>query len=290
LKIFKSVVENQGFSSAQAELNISAASISVQMKELEEQLGMILCERGRTGFKVTERGLAVYEATRGLFASMDNFNLEIANIRSELSGEIRIGLQDNVSTNPDFKLAKTLDRFHQRSNSVLFRLEEAASSEQESRTLEGRYNLAIGIFHQRLPGLTYHKLFDERVVLYCAKGHPLFADDNRNITLEELTKHRFASTGLLQKTVQQDRDFNPQAHALAENMDAMALLLLSGHYLGYLPEHFARTWVERGEMRALLSEQSSGSVAFHTITKRGVLQPFAVETFIQDLLYCHHLV
>jgi len=289
LKVFKSVVDNSGFSAAQADLNTSAASISIQMKELEEQLGMTLCERGRTGFKLTERGRAVYEATRGLFASFDNFNLEIANIREELVGEIRIGLQDNVSTNPGFKMPEALAHFNLRKNRVQFRIEEAASAEQEARTLEGRYNLAIGVFHHRIPALSYQKLFDEDVAIYCAKGHPLFDKADTEITLEDLQQAKFASTGLLQSTVSQSKHFTREPDAVAESMDAISLLLLSGQYIGFIPDHFASIWVERGQMKVLLPKKTASKAEFYMITKRGTRPPYAVETFIEDLLECHGL-
>ena len=169
LKIFIAVVENGGFSAAQATLNTSAATISVQMKELEYQLGMTLCQRGRMGFKLTERGQQTYEATRNLLAAFDNFNLAIANIRDELVGEVRIGMQDNLATNNNFKLSDTVARFNSKENEVVFNIEEALATEQETRTLEGRYNLAIGIFHHRISGLDYTTLFSEDVAFILCK-------------------------------------------------------------------------------------------------------------------------
>ncbi|NQY88398.1 MAG: LysR family transcriptional regulator [Colwellia sp.] len=289
LMIFNSVVKNNGFSAAQAELNISAASISIQMKELEYQLGIVLCNRGRTGFKLTDRGKSVYEASKGLFASFDNFNCEVANIREELAGEIRIGLQDNISTNSLCKLHKTFERFNQRKNSVKFSIEEAESSEQESRTLEGYYNFSIGVFHHRIPGLTYQKLFDESVALYCAKGHSLFDKPDNEIRLENLKKEKIASTGLLQSILRRN-DFLTQApEAIAENMDAISILLLSGHYIGFLPNHIANIWIKRGLMRLLLPEKTVTNVEFHMIQRQGGRPQYAVETFIKDLLSCHNI-
>ncbi|NOX50513.1 MAG: LysR family transcriptional regulator [Gammaproteobacteria bacterium] len=289
LKVFKSVVEHSGFSAAQVGLNTSAASISIQMKELEERLGMTLCERGRTGFKLTERGRAVYEAAKSLFASFDNFNLEVANIREELIGEIYMGIQDNVSSNPSFKMPQTFAQFNQRKNNVQFRIEEAASSDQEARTLEGRYHLAIGIFHHRLPGLTYQKLFDEGVSLFCAKGHPLFDIPDDKISLKDIQQARFASTGLIQNALSTSKYFTKKPDAIAESMDAISLLLLSGQYVGFFPNHLANTWIERGQMKSLLPEKTAGKVEFHMITKRANRHPYAVETFIQDLLACHNI-
>lgn len=286
LKIFIAVVENGGFSAAQATLNTSAATISVQMKELEYQLGMTLCQRGRMGFKLTERGQQTYEATRNLLAAFDNFNLAIANIRDELVGEVRIGMQDNLATNNNFKLSDTVARFNSKENEVVFNIEEALAKEQETRTLEGRYNLAIGIFHHRIPGLDYTTLFSEDVALYCAKGHPLFAKAP-SVAPQELKQCKLVGAGPIQSVLLKHEALFEQAAAVTENMDATVMMMLSGHYIAFLPAHYADIWVEKGMMRALCPEHTSSTVDFHMITKTGLHQPRVVEVFIDDLLRCH---
>ncbi|MDX1400274.1 MAG: LysR family transcriptional regulator, partial [Oceanospirillum sp.] len=47
LKLFKTVVESGGFTSAAAELNISRPTVSNHIASLESRLGMSLCKRGR---------------------------------------------------------------------------------------------------------------------------------------------------------------------------------------------------------------------------------------------------
>jgi hypothetical protein len=39
-------------------------------------------------------------------------------------------------------------------------------------------------------------------------------------------------------------------------------LILSGEYLGYLPTHYAASWVARGEMKALLEHEWTYDVPF----------------------------
>ena len=36
------------------------------------------------------------------------------------------------------------------------------------------------------------------------------------------------------------------------SMEAIAMLISTGEYLGYLPKHYAAQWLNNGEMRALL--------------------------------------
>jgi hypothetical protein len=39
-------------------------------------------------------------------------------------------------------------------------------------------------------------------------------------------------------------------------------LILSGEYLGYLPTHYAASWVARGEMKALLEHELTYDAPF----------------------------
>ena len=56
LKVFDAVVRHRGLAAAQSELNISLSTISNHVTALEERLGLQLCQRGRGGFRLTDKG------------------------------------------------------------------------------------------------------------------------------------------------------------------------------------------------------------------------------------------
>ena len=62
LRVFKTVIECGGFAAAEVELNISRPAISLAITELESLLNMRLCQRGRSGFSITEQGTQVYNS------------------------------------------------------------------------------------------------------------------------------------------------------------------------------------------------------------------------------------
>jgi DNA-binding transcriptional LysR family regulator len=62
LKVFMTVVDSGGYTAAQAELNVGTSTISNHMTELEQRLGARLCQRGRIGFQLTDKGEFVYQA------------------------------------------------------------------------------------------------------------------------------------------------------------------------------------------------------------------------------------
>ena len=66
-------------------------------------------------------------------------------------------------------------------------------------------------------------------------------------------------------------------------MEAQATLILSGSYLGFLPEHYAAPWVAEGRLRRLLPERLSYVAPFSMIVRRPVAEQQVVRQFIEDL-------
>ena len=56
LEVFITVVKHQGYSGAQQDLNLTTSAISNYMSELESYVGFTLCQRGRGGFLLAEKG------------------------------------------------------------------------------------------------------------------------------------------------------------------------------------------------------------------------------------------
>jgi DNA-binding transcriptional LysR family regulator len=55
----------------------------------------------------------------------------------------------------------------------------------------------------------------------------------------------------------------------AFSMEAIATMLLTGTYIGYLPCHYAKRWVDEGELFALAPTAFSYSSVFSVITRQG---------------------
>ena len=57
--------------------------------------------------------------------------------------------------------------------------------------------------------------------------------------------------------------------ATVETVDAQLLLILSGKYIGYLPEHYAGPWIKENRLRVLLPNEFGFQSPFSAICKRG---------------------
>ena len=80
LRVFSETVRCNGFTAAQASLGMTQATISVHMRNLEERLNVRLCERGRSGFYLTDEGKQIHSAVLDLFGSIERFQGAVGDV------------------------------------------------------------------------------------------------------------------------------------------------------------------------------------------------------------------
>jgi LysR family transcriptional regulator, transcriptional activator for bauABCD operon len=286
LRVFTTIVKCGGFSAAQAALNAGQSTISEQMNHLETRLGVKLCQRGRSGFRLTEQGVAVHEAAQRLFAAVEDFRLDTDVLKQRISGILSLGIIDSTLTDPASPLPKATQRFVSRGHDVHLNVYVGTPAELEERALDGRLHLAIGHFPSHIPGLSYSPLYQEALGLYCGRRHPLFGSQaEQPALLEELGASRIVVRGYMQQHDLENLGVS-KAAATVDNIEALAILIISGAYLGFLPVHFASQWVKTGEMQQLAPNSLRLMSPFDVITRRGATPPPILQAFLEDLAAC----
>lgn len=286
LRIFACVVRCGGFSAAQGELNMGQSTISTHIASLETRLGYRLCERGKSGFRLTEKGERVLEYAQNLFAALGDFRDQVQSLAGRLVGELHIGLADNIATLPEARIHNALARFNRRDQAVRLHVLIESSSELERLLLNGRLHLAIACFSRRLPNLRYQPLYHERVAVFCGRQHPLFDRDIQSV--DELQSCDWIQHGYAVADIQLPAD--PQrSTAFTQHMEAVLHAVRAGTHLGYLPTHYAQRWVEQGEMRALLPETLGYGITHSLVVRDEPGHNEALLALVADLRQEHGL-
>lgn len=286
LRVFAAVVECGGFSAAQLALGRPQSTLSSQMAALEAQLGERLCHRGRGGFRLTPAGQAAYEATGRLFASLAQFQRDMAGLRTRLTGELRVGIVDQVATNPANRFADAVRRFKARDGSVVLNVTVQAPPRLEQEVAAGRLDLAIAPFFQHVAGLDYEALFEEPQGLYCGAGHALF-DLAPDVPLpalngaEHVQRRYMAGLGVV------PRHPRLAPTAMADNLEAIAMLVLSGRFVGYLPDHAAAAWVAQDRMRVIRPAELGYISHFEVASQQREPRPAPLAAFLDDMRAAH---
>ncbi len=280
LRIFASVVRNQGFAAAQQELNLSTSAISTYMSQLEGAVGLTLCHRGRGGFSLTSKGELYYQETLRLLGELESFERYSASLKGELRGTLNLGVLDSTVGDPSLPLAEVIGAYSQEHAAVHLHLSVMSPYDLQLGVLDNRLDLAIGAFSTRMNGLVYQPLYREQHWLYCSERHPLY--NERRIPAELITQQRMVGRGYWSQAELARHGFKHSA-ATVESMEAQLILVLSGAYIGYLPEHYAQPWVEQKRLRALLPATFGYQAPFSMILRRGRAKEPLILTF-RDLL------
>jgi len=115
---------------------------------------------------------------------------------------------------------------------------------------------------------------------YCGEGHPLF--NRHRVGIDDIRASRVIARSYWRRADLSRLGVAREA-ATVDIMEAQATLILSGAYLGYLPEHYAAPWVVEGRMRPLMPERLSYVAPFSMIARRGTAELRVVSLFIEDL-------
>jgi DNA-binding transcriptional LysR family regulator len=284
LRVFREVVRAGGLAPAEVALNISRSTISVHLSGLEARLGMKLClrSRGRADFKLTQEGEAVYQAITELDGHLDAFKSQVNAIQSQLTGSLRIVLPDDVLEIPQLDLPATIASIREQAPQLELDVQLAAPQELELEVLAGRADVGINPLHSRRPGLDYRPLFHHQSLLYCGSLHSLAGA--KEVSDELLIRQELAapSHAVLSGATHLYRLFPHKS--IANHMAARLAMILSGRFVGFLPEYLAERYVQIGQLVALRPERFRYRIQNAATFKRSAAEHPAVQLFLEALV------
>jgi DNA-binding transcriptional LysR family regulator len=281
LRIFRKVAECGGFAAAEVELNISRAAISMAMNDLENRLSLKLCQRGRSGFALTDEGQEVYDASLQLLTAVEGFRTRVNGLHSQLRGELNIGITDNLVTIPEMHITNALRALKRQGPEVRVNIRMIPPKNIERGVLEGSLHVGVVPAIRTLAGLHYRPLYEERSELFCSDAHPLFAQarvDASRLEGVDAVLPAYAQSAAIRSLYEGLR-----AAASATDREGVAFLILSGEYVGYLPTHYAQRWVEAGRMRAVNPERCYYVTNYSAITRKGAPPNLIMDCFLEQL-------
>jgi DNA-binding transcriptional LysR family regulator len=275
LRIFCTVTQCGGFAAAESELQLGLPSISRYIKSLEIRLGVRLCRRGRVGFSLTEQGRKVYAASLQLICDIERFEADIRGIHSDLTGTLNLGVIDTLITDKNLRIPELIRSYKTKYPRVEFNIVTATSNIVEQSVLEG--SIHVGIVHARrhVTKLDYRFLFQEHCNLYASEAHPLFERIPGGIQAEEVRKYDFAGFSYLD-----DSELGVAASLLktasVDCMEALATLISTGCFIGFLPDHYVQSLWRLKQFRAILPELYSYAVDIELVTRSGATSPLVL--------------
>ena len=290
LRVFRAVTEAGGISAAELELNIGRSTISTHIKDLEIRLGTTLCRRGRSGFSLTDEGQHIYKATLRLLGSMDEFRAEVNDLQQHLTGQLNLALFDKIVSNPQSKIHKAFKQFDDIAPEVNLTIYVEPLNDIERGVMEGRLQIGVIPGHRASPSLKYISLFKEQMYMYCGVGHSLFEISNDKVSKKKILSSKYAGLGYHSPNMEIGHRLGMKRAVTVYDQEAITHLLLSGCYIGYLPDHYARPFVEQGLIKKIGSDIFHYECEFYAIYRNSPKPSRLVSTFIKCLEDSHNVV
>ncbi len=261
MRIFCKVVELTGFTHAANDLNISRSAVSIAISDLEIRTGLHLCNRGRGGFSLTSEGEQFYLHVQTLQTSISTFCSHVNQIHNKTAGEIHLGITDSFINHKKMVITDMISQMREKFPDVAVHLQMMPSKKVEIDLRNNLLNVGIIQVEKRVACFEYYPLYTEIENLYCGVGHPLFDDTLSHHSLNSITDH---------PTIKSDSTINidwSQFNVCAESPDreGTAFLILSGSYLGFLPDFYAEQWVSTGRMKRLDIKEIQNEISYEMV-------------------------
>lgn len=185
LQVFEAVVKHLNFTRAAADLHLSQPAVSMQIKQLEEGVGLPLFDQQGKKVYLTEAGQELHHYSslvRGLLA-------EAEEVIEELKGAQRGHLTLSVASTANYFATNLLADFKKRYPETTFSL-DVTNRETLLRQLENNEKdlVIMGRPPRNMPLVT-EPFMENPLVIIARSGHPL--TERRSIPIDDLQNETF---------------------------------------------------------------------------------------------------
>jgi LysR family carnitine catabolism transcriptional activator len=175
------VARSGSFGRAAAELHISQPALTVQMRELEQELGLRIFDRGARGAEPTRLGGELVETFGRLLRELDTVVAGARETASRRAGLVRLAVLPSIGTT---LLPATLAELRRSSPGIRVQVHDAVAGRIQRLVGDGVVELGICPEIDPDPALAATPLFEDALVAVMPRQHRLAAQDG--VTLAAL--------------------------------------------------------------------------------------------------------
>lgn len=181
MKYFLVVAEELHFGRAAARLHISQPPLTVHIKKLEEELGVVLFDRTSRRVSLTSAGVRFQDRARVLLRELEDTVDDVREVHRGRRGRVRVGFVSSAS----YQLVPTVvQQMRERQPGIHVELYPMATGEQMEALQDGLLDVGIMRDAPVESGLTFTTLVTEEMVAVLPSSHALA--DQRMVRAEDL--------------------------------------------------------------------------------------------------------
>jgi len=284
LEVFEAIARLGSFTRASEELFLTQPTVSMQIKKLTDAVGLPLFEQVGKKIYMTDVGKELFTACRDVFASLERFEMTVADLQGLKQGQLRLA----VITTAEYFIPRLLGPFCQRYPGVEVTLEVFNRERILQRLNDNMDDLYILGQPPEDVAVTYYSFLENPLVVLAPRDHPLAG--RKRVTLPQIARLPFImrepGSGTRQ-AVQRVFDH----HKLAINMrmelgsnEAVKQAIMGGLGISALSRHTLTFEVATGELVILNVEEFPVRRSWYVVYPSGKQLSIIARTFRDYLL------
>jgi len=190
LRYIVAVARERHFGRAAEACFVSQPTLSVAVKKLEEELGVVLFERGPGEVSVTPPGQKIVEQAQRVLEEAARVREIAAAGRDPLVGPLRLGA---IYTIGPYLLPKLVPIMRRSAPSMPLHIQENFTHNLSAALKNGEVDVIVIALPFDEPGIATRAVYDEPFLVAVPKGHEW--QDRKRISSEELTKESLLLLG-----------------------------------------------------------------------------------------------
>ncbi|MEZ5582959.1 MAG: hydrogen peroxide-inducible genes activator [Candidatus Competibacteraceae bacterium] len=170
LRYIVAVAKELHFGRAAERCFVSQPTLSVGVRRLEDELGLLIFERGTREVSVTPLGQQVVNQARRVLEEAAAITHLAARGQDELTGALRLGV---IYTIGPYLLPQLIPVLHRQAPHMPLQIEENYTAVLSERLQQGDLDVVILSLPYARPSILVEALYEEPFVVLLPTGHPL---------------------------------------------------------------------------------------------------------------------
>ena len=172
LKYIIALDERRHFAKAADDCAITQPGLTIQLKNMEEEIGIKIFDRTKVPLKPTVAGIEIISRARKVLREADAIRDFVVNQKDDLEGTVTMGV---ISTLSPYLMPLFIKAMKDVAPKMHFNIIERNTGELLHGVETGAIDIALMATPTGNPGLKEHPVFNEPFVAYLYPGHPMAA-------------------------------------------------------------------------------------------------------------------
>lgn len=185
LKVFESVARNLSFTRAAEELYLTQPTVSIQIKQLTDIVGLPLLEQMGKRIYLTDSGRELLKVCREIFEGLSRFEMLVSDMKGVKAGKLRLA----VITTAKYFVPRLLGLFCQRFPGIDVSLKVTNRERVLQRMADNQDDIYVLGTPPEDMDIEVEPFLENPLVVLAPGNHPLAAE--KNISLQRLVDEPF---------------------------------------------------------------------------------------------------